>query len=159
MAIAATVLLASGVTFGGREWLGASLLHAVLGDHQNCPIRFSLNEKPISLEEAAQRFEPAYRSLVGVAPSPARLTSGELTALERHSCVYHRQRFAHIVLHYAGPLFLCSSRRTVSPESPRSWQSTAPECRRSAPADLPRSSSRPRAMLRHARLLPRLPDR
>ena len=104
MAIAASLLLVSAVAFGGREWLGASLLHAALGDHQNCAIRFRLKEKPISLEEAAQRFEPAYRSLVAVAPSPARLSSGELTVLERHSCVYDRRRFAHIVLRYRGTL-------------------------------------------------------
>jgi anti-sigma factor RsiW len=72
LAIAATLLLVTAVAFGGREWLGASLLHAALGDHQNCAIRFRLSEQPISLEEAAQRFDPAYRSLVAVAPSPAR---------------------------------------------------------------------------------------
>jgi anti-sigma factor RsiW len=104
MAIAATLLLVSAVAFGGREWLGASLLHAALGDHQNCAIRFRLKEKPISLEEAAQRFEPAYRSLVAVVPSPARLSHGELTVLERHSCVYDGRRFAHIVLRYRGTL-------------------------------------------------------
>ena len=104
MAIAASLLLVSAVAFGGREWLGASLLHAALGDHQNCAIRFRWKEKPISLEEAAQRFEPAYRSLVAVAPSPAQLSSGELTVLERHSCVYDRRRFAHIVLRYRGTL-------------------------------------------------------
>ena len=100
MAIAASLLLVTAVAFGGREWLGASLLHAALGDHQNCAIRFRLKEKPISLEEAAQRFEPAYRSLLAVAPSPARLSNGELTVLERHSCVYDGRRFAHIVLRY-----------------------------------------------------------
>jgi anti-sigma factor RsiW len=104
MAIAASLLLVSAVAFGGREWLGTSLLHAVLGDHQNCAIRFRLKEKPISLEEAAQRFEPAYRSLVAVAPSPARLSNGDLTVLERHSCVYDGRRFAHIVLRYRGAL-------------------------------------------------------
>jgi anti-sigma factor RsiW len=104
LAIAATLLLVSAVAFGGREWLGASLLHAALGDHQNCAIRFRLKEKPISLEETAQRFEPAYRSLLAVAPSPARLSNGELTVLERHSCVYDGRRFAHIVLRYRGTL-------------------------------------------------------
>jgi anti-sigma factor RsiW len=104
MAIAASLLLVSAVAFGGREWLGSSLLHAVLGDHQNCAIRFRLNEKPIPLEEAAERFEPAYRSLVAVAPSPARLSNGDLTVLERHSCVYDGRRFAHIVLRYRGAL-------------------------------------------------------
>jgi anti-sigma factor RsiW len=104
MAIAASLLLVTAVAFGGREWLGASLLHAALGDHQNCAIRFRLKEKPMSLEEAAQRFEPAYRSLAAVAPSPARLSNGELTVLERHSCVYDGRRFAHIVLRYRGTL-------------------------------------------------------
>ena len=104
MALAASLLLVSAVALGGREWLGTSLLHAVFGDHQNCAIRFRLNEKPISLEEAAQRFEPAYRSLVAVAPSPARLSNGDLTVLERHSCVYDGRRFAHIVLRYRGAL-------------------------------------------------------
>jgi len=104
MALAATLLLVTAVAFGGREWLGASLLHAALGDHQNCAIRFRLKEKPISLEEAAQRFEPAYRALVAFAPSPARLSNGELTVLERHSCVYDGRRFAHIVLRYRGTL-------------------------------------------------------
>jgi anti-sigma factor RsiW len=104
MALAATVLLVTAVGFGGREWFGASLLHAALGDHQNCAIRFRLKEKPISLEEAAQRFEPAYRALVTVAPSPARLSNGDLTVLERHSCVYDGRRFAHIVLRYRGAL-------------------------------------------------------
>ena len=104
MAIAASLLLVSAVAPGGREWLGTSLLHAVLGDHQNCAIRFRLKEKPISLEEAAQRFEPAYRSLLAVAPSPTRLSNGDLTVLERHSCVYDGRRFAHIVLRYRGTL-------------------------------------------------------
>jgi hypothetical protein len=104
MAIAATLLLVSAVAFGGREWLGASLLHAAIGDHQNCAIRFRLKEKPISLEEAAQRFEPAYHSLLAVAPSPVRVSNGELTVLERHSCVYDGRRFAHIVLRYRGTL-------------------------------------------------------
>jgi len=104
LAIAASVLIVAGGLFAGREWLGGSLMNAVLGDHQNCAIRFTLKEKPISLEEAAQRFEPAYRSLVAVEPSPARLSSGDLTVLERHSCVYDRRRFAHIVLRYRGTL-------------------------------------------------------
>jgi anti-sigma factor RsiW len=104
MAIAASLLLVTTVALGGREWLGASLLHAAVGDHQNCAIRFTLKEKPISLEEAAQRFDPAYLSLIALAPSPARLSNGELTVLERHSCVYDRRRFAHIVLRYRGTL-------------------------------------------------------
>ena len=107
-AIAASLMLASLVVFGGREWLGvsrfAALARAAAGDHQNCAIRFALKEQPISLEEAAQRFDSAYRSLVAVAPAPARLARGELTVLERHVCVFDGRRFAHIVLRYRGNL-------------------------------------------------------
>jgi len=108
LSIAASVLLVSGLAFAGREWLGATrfgaLVRAAAGDHQNCAIRFTLKEHPISLEEAAQRFDSAYASLVGVAPSPAQLERGELTVLERHVCVFDGQRFAHIVLRYRGAL-------------------------------------------------------
>jgi anti-sigma factor RsiW len=108
LAIAATVLLVFGGAFGGREWLGASrfaaLARAAAGDHQNCAVRFRLKERPISLEEAAQRFDPGYRALVAVVPSPARISGGELTVLERHACVFDRRRFAHLVLRYRGTL-------------------------------------------------------
>lgn len=108
LAIAATLLLATGVGFGGREWLGASrfasLVRAAAGDHQNCAVRFTLKERPISLEEAAQQFDPAYRSLVTLTPAPTRLTQGDLTVLERHACVFDGRRFAHIVLRYRGAL-------------------------------------------------------
>jgi anti-sigma factor RsiW len=108
LAIAATVLLVFGAAFGGREWLGASrftaLAHAAAGDHQNCAVRFRLKERPISLKEAAQRFDPAYGALVAIEPSPARIAGGELTVLERHACVFDRRRFAHIVLRYRGTL-------------------------------------------------------
>jgi anti-sigma factor RsiW len=106
LSIAASLLLAFGLVFAGHEWLGASrfaaLARAAAGDHQNCAIRFALKERPISLEEAAQRFDPAYLSLIAVVPSPARLSHGELTVLERHACVFDGRRFAHIVLRYRG---------------------------------------------------------
>jgi anti-sigma factor RsiW len=108
LAIAATLLLATGAGFGGRAWLGASrlasLVRAAAGDHQNCAVRFTLKERPISLEQAAQQFDPAYGSLVAFAPAPTRLARGELTVLERHACVFDGRRFAHIVLRYRGTL-------------------------------------------------------
>src|SRR5262249_7444505 len=108
LAIAATLLLTSGAVFGGRQWLGgtrfAELARAAAGDHQNCAVRFTLKEPPIALEEAAQRFDRAYASLVTFGPSPTRLAQGDLTVLERHACVFDGRRFAHIVLRYRGNL-------------------------------------------------------
>jgi len=106
LAIAATILLVFGGAFGGREWFGASrfaaLARAAAGDHQNCAVRYRLKERPISLEEAAKRFDAGYGALIGVEPSPSRIAGGELTVLERHLCVFDRRRFAHIVLRYRG---------------------------------------------------------
>jgi anti-sigma factor RsiW len=108
LSIAASVLLVAGSLFGGREWLGASrfaaLARAAAGDHRNCAVRFGLKERPISLQDAAQRFDPAYGTLVAVGPSPERLPAGELTVLERHACLFDGRRFAHIVLRYRGNL-------------------------------------------------------
>jgi hypothetical protein len=108
LAIAASLVLASGIVFAGREWIGASrfatLVRAAAGDHQNCAVRFTLNERPVSLEEAARRFDPAYKALIAVVPSPAALSHGDLVVLERHACVFDGRRFAHIVLRYRGNL-------------------------------------------------------
>ncbi len=108
LAIAASVLLASAAVVSGRQWLGAArfaaLARAAAGDHQNCAVRFTLQERPLSLAEAAQRFDAAYASLRTFAPSPARLPQGELTVLERHVCVFDSRRFAHVVLRYRGEL-------------------------------------------------------
>src|SRR5262249_48122836 len=108
LASAATLLLASGMMGGGGAGLGVSrfagLARAAAGDHQNCAVRFTLKEHPIPLEQAAQRFDPAYGALVAVMPAPARLAHGELTVLERHACIFDGRRFAHIVLRYRGEL-------------------------------------------------------
>jgi anti-sigma factor RsiW len=108
LALAAGIVLVVGAAFGVREWLGVSrftaLARAAAGDHQNCAVRYSLKERPVTLEEAARRFDPGYGALVAVAPSPARITGGELAVLERHACVFDRRRFAHIVLRYRGTL-------------------------------------------------------
>src|SRR5262249_50003788 len=63
LAVAASLIVVAG--------LGAYLLKARIpamarlaaGDHQNCAVTFALAERPISLQEAARRFDPAYTRL------------------------------------------------------------------------------------------------
>ena len=105
-ALAATLVLAVGVglVFRGREWISAAgaLARAAVGDHRNCALQFRLAEKPISLEQAAERYGPAYRVLENLPPVDVATAAGPAHIIERHACVYEGRRFAHIVFEYRG---------------------------------------------------------
>jgi anti-sigma factor RsiW len=105
-ALAAAVLLAAavGVVYRGREWMTATdaLARAAVGDHRDCALQFRLTEKPIALEEAAQRYGAAYRVLEDLPPDDVMTAVGPARVLERHACVYDGRRFAHIVFEYRG---------------------------------------------------------
>ena len=77
----------------------ATLAATAAGDHQNCAIKFNLSERPISLEEAARRYDAALASL-STLPLPAGLPSGPATIIDRHSCVFDGRRFGHVVFRY-----------------------------------------------------------
>jgi anti-sigma factor RsiW len=79
----------------------ATLAANASGDHQNCAIKFNLRERPIPLEEAAQRYDPAFGSLATL-EAPAGLSGGIVDVLDRHSCVFDGRRFAHVVFRYEG---------------------------------------------------------
>jgi hypothetical protein len=105
LGMAASLFLVLGLVFGVREWSMlnlSALLHAAVGDHRFCALDFKLAEPPITLEEAARRFDPVHRRLESVEPSTTTLSGGPLRILERHSCVFEGRRFAHIVLAYQG---------------------------------------------------------
>jgi len=105
-ALAATVLLvaALGAAYRGRGWIATTgaLARAAVGDHLNCALHFRLAEKPITLDEAARRYDIAYRVLETLPPNDLITGGGTAHVLERHSCVYGGRRFAHIVLDYRG---------------------------------------------------------
>jgi anti-sigma factor RsiW len=105
-ALAATVLLAValGLAYRGRDWITATgaLARAAVGDHRNCALQFRLAEKPISLEEAAQRYGPAFRVLEQMPPDDVMTAVGPAHVLERHACVYGGRRFAHVVFEFRG---------------------------------------------------------
>jgi anti-sigma factor RsiW len=106
LALAATVLLvaALGLAYRGRGWITATgaLARAAVGDHLNCALHFRLAEKPITLEDAARRYDVAYRVLENLPPNDVTTAAGTAHVLERHSCVYGGRRFAHVVLDYGG---------------------------------------------------------
>jgi len=104
LALAAAVLV--GVGLAGTLWWSGRLLRdrdlaaAAVGDHRNCALHFTLAEKPISLAEAARRYDAAYRILEDWPPAEIPTSFGAAHVLERHSCVYSGRRFAHVVLRY-----------------------------------------------------------
>jgi hypothetical protein len=97
-AVAATLLVGTGgaIYFRGSRSRSAlaPLAQAAAGDHQNCAIRFNLDEKPIPLEEAGRRFGGPYSALGRFALPDLR---GAARLIDRHSCVYGGHRFAHVV--------------------------------------------------------------
>ena len=103
-AAAATVTAISGgliARSAARRSRLAELARNAAGDHQNCAIKFNLSERPIPLEEAARRYDPAFASFTTLT-APTGLPNGAVELLERHSCVYEGRRFAHVVFRYAG---------------------------------------------------------
>jgi anti-sigma factor RsiW len=99
LAIAASLLV---VVVGAGTYLLRARVSEVTrlaaGDHQNCAVRFALQEKPISLKEAAERYDAAYAQLETTPPDTFRTAAGTLHIADRHSCVFGGRRFGHVVL-------------------------------------------------------------
>jgi hypothetical protein len=138
LAVAAAVLLIAGGGFGSRRWAIAgfsALLHAASGDHQFCALTYKLAEKPITLEEAATRFDPINRALETVEMPSAPLSGGPARVVERHSCVYEDQRFAHLVVRYKGNAVSVLVARDTSPI--RAWWGVGPDAHGGVEAEAP----------------------
>jgi hypothetical protein len=106
LALAAGVLIVAGLVgiFLPNPPLAPAdaLARDAVGDHRNCALKFRLVRKPIPLEEAAQRFDAAYRLLLTAPPDHIATPGGAVRVLERHSCAYGERRFGHVVMQYGG---------------------------------------------------------
>lgn len=104
VAMVASVMLALGT--GGALWVARDALRVLAahaaGDHQNCALEFRLHERPITLTEAAARFDPAFGRLETAEFPGEALGRSALEHVERHACVYDGQPFAHLVFRYKG---------------------------------------------------------
>ena len=72
------------------------------------------------LEEAAQRFDSAYRLLLSAPADDISTPDGSAHVVERHSCAYGERRFGHVILEYRGrvvSLLVTASDRTTAAAS------------------------------------------
>jgi len=106
LALAAGVLLAAGVTaavlLNRSSGAAEALATDAIGDHRNCALKYRLVRAPVPLEQAAQRFDSAYRVLISTPPDDLSTPDGPVRVVERHSCAYGAHRFGHVILQYRG---------------------------------------------------------
>lgn len=106
LALAASVLLAAGlvVYLAMNQSLAPvdALARDARGDHWNCALKNRLVRMPVPLEEAAERFDSAYRRLISSPPHDIATPGGTARVVERHACAYGTRRFGHVILNYRG---------------------------------------------------------
>ncbi len=106
LALAAGLVLAAGITTAvllTRSSAPAeALARDAIGDHRNCALKYRLVKTPVPLEEAAQRFDSAFRLLLNAPPDDISTPDGPARVVERHSCEYGAHRFGHVILQYRG---------------------------------------------------------
>jgi hypothetical protein len=125
LALAAGLVLAAGVTAAvlltRSSAPAVELARVAIGDHRNCALKYRLVKNPVPLEEAAQRFDSAYRLLLDAPPHAISTPDGPVRVVERHSCEYGAHRFGHVILQYRGRvvslLVTANDRATAAPES------------------------------------------
>jgi anti-sigma factor RsiW len=72
-----------------------------VGDHRYCALKFSLPEKPISLDKAAMIYGAYNKDLDKAVFAPLSENLGDkIKFLEAHSCIINGRQFAHVVLKY-----------------------------------------------------------
>jgi len=110
LGVAAAFLLVAGLAWlvdrlprmPGLPAAMAALSDHAAGDHRNCALHFALEEKPISLDDAARLYEPAYRGLREAVATSTPVAGGQVELVEAHACVFRGRRFAHIVFRRGG---------------------------------------------------------
>jgi len=105
-ALAAGLVLAAGLAAGVSLNRSATpdevLARDAVGDHRNCALTVRLVRRSVPLEEAARRFDGAYRLLLSAPPDDISTPAGTARVIERHSCTYGARRFGHVVMQYRG---------------------------------------------------------
>ena len=106
LALAAGVVLAAGlagIVVVDRSLASVDpLARDARGGHWTCALKNRRNRMPVPLEQAAERFDGAYRLLLTDPPDHVTTPNGPARVIDRHSCAPGTRRFAHLILDYRG---------------------------------------------------------
>lgn len=80
----------------------AALASHAAGDHRECALEHALAVAPISLEEAARRYNAAYAGLRQIVDQSEPVRTGDIEVIAAHWCVLDGRPFAHVVVRRAG---------------------------------------------------------
>lgn len=122
LAVAATVMLAVGGAVMTQQWAArawTALVVAAAGDHRYCALDHQLDEAPIPLADAAERFGGLHRAIESVTLPATDAAGVPLEILDRHSCVFQGRRFVHLVFAYRDEVV--SVLLTDDPRPPLPW--------------------------------------
>lgn len=86
---------------GPSSWLAALAGHAA-GDHRNCALNHSVEEFPLTLDEAARRYDRAYGQLREIVAQSDPVRRRHIEVLAAHWCVFRGRPFAHLVVQLEG---------------------------------------------------------
>lgn len=93
----------SGVPEASHDATFELVRHDAVDDHKNCALTHNLDERPITLDEAAKRFEPSNKDLDKTVISALRASFGDdAEFIKAHYCLINGRAFAHIVLRHKG---------------------------------------------------------
>jgi hypothetical protein len=106
LAVAASMAIVVGLSAWALSYVSTKPLDQLaldaIGDHWNCGLKNRAIRAPVPLEQAAQRFDRAYRLLLTVPADHVSTPNGPVSVLERHSCAFGTRRFGHVILEYRG---------------------------------------------------------
>lgn len=82
----------------------AALVGYAAGDHRDCALQHALEQAPISLDEAARRYDPRYATLSAAVEGSAPVLDGTVSFVGAHWCVFRGRAFAHVVVRHRGAI-------------------------------------------------------
>jgi hypothetical protein len=84
------------------ENLLAEASRQAVGDHKDCALEHRLPDSPVSLEEAAQKYDAAYKDLRQTVAANLKQNGGAAEIAAAHACLWQGRLFAHIILRQNG---------------------------------------------------------
>jgi len=82
----------------------ARMSELAAGDHRDCAVGHRLPDRPITLEEAARRYDRAYLDLTKAVTSHRDDFDEVMELVMAHACLFKGHWFAHIVIRHRGHL-------------------------------------------------------